>query len=141
MKFQTVLRAQWLAAGLGAALLLTGSAKGQEITNTEFADGQYVVPFSEGVSTQDTPAPAATPVMSELQALQATAAISGPSIPDEPNLMRMSVLQRWVTAVLLVVAGLLGLFIVVELSVLVELKRARRSLRSPHNPRVSTRTA
>jgi len=57
MKFQTVLRAQWLAAGLGAALLLTGSAKGQEITNTEFADGQYVVPFSEGVSTQDTPAP------------------------------------------------------------------------------------
>ena len=52
----------------------------------------------------------------------------------------MAVLERSVTAVLLVVASLLGLFIVVELSVLVELKRARRSLRSARNPRVFART-
>jgi len=55
--------------------------------------------------------------------------------------MRIAVLERWVTAVFLVVASVLGLFIVVELSVLVALKRARRSLRSLHSPRVSTRSA
>lgn len=142
MKSRTILRTRWLASGLlGAALLLAGPARAQEITNTEFDDGHYVVPFSAPVSAQDTPAPAATPVMSELQALQATTAISAPSLPDEASRRRMAVLERSVTAVLLVVASLLGLFIVVELSVLVELKRARRSLRSARNPRVSTRTA
>jgi hypothetical protein len=136
MKFQTILRTLWLATGFAAALWLPGPAKAQEITNTEFDDGEYVVPFAQPVSAQDSSAPASTPVMSELQAFQAAAVISASS--EGPNLKRMAALERWL---LLVVGSLLGLFIVVELSVLVGLKRARRSLRSVHSPRVSTRSA
>lgn len=141
MKFQTIVRTLWLATGFAAALWLAGPAKAQEITNTEFEDGQNVVPFDQPVSSQDTSAPASMPVMSESQAFQAAAIISAPAISERPNLMRMAVLERWVTGVLLVVASVLGLFIVVELSVLVALKRARRSLRSVHSPRVSARSA
>ena len=141
MKFQTILRMLWLATGFAAVLWLAGPAKAQEITNTEFDDGQYVVPFAQPDSAQDTSAPASMPVMSEWQAFQAAATISAPSISERANLMRIAVLERWVTAVLLVVASVLGLFIVVELSVLVAQKRARRSLRSVHSPRVSTRSA
>ena len=141
MKFQTILRTLWLATGFAAVLSLAGQAQAQEITNSEFDDGQYVVPFAQPVSVQDTSAPASKPVMSERQAFQAAATISAPSISERANLMRFAVLERWVTAVFLVVASVLGLFIVVELSVLVALKRARRSLRSVHSPRVSTRSA
>ena len=141
MKFQTILRTLWLTTGFAAVLSLAGPAKAQEITNSEFDDGQYVVPFAQPVSAQDTSAPAATPVTSERQAFQAATTISAPSISERANLMRIAVLERWVTAVFLVVASVLGLFIVVELSVLVALKRARRSLRSVHSPRVSTRSA
>ena len=141
MKFQTIVRTLWLATGFVAALWLAGPAKAQEITNTEFDDGQYVVPFDQQVSSQDTSAPASMPVMSESQAVQAAAVISAPALSERPNPMRMADLERWVTPVLLVVASVLGLFIVVELSVLVALKRARRSFRSVHSPRVSTRSA
>jgi hypothetical protein len=141
MKFQTILRMLWLATGFAAAFLLAGPAKAQEITNTEFNDGQYVVPFAQPVSAEDTSAPASTPVMSEWQAFQAAATISAPSISERANLMRSAVVEGWVTAVLLVVASVLGLFIVVELSILVVLKRARHGLRSVHSPRVSTRSA
>ena len=140
MKFHTILRTQWLVTSLGAALLLAAPVNAQEITNTEFDDGPYVVPFSDTVSTED-PAVAASPVMTESQALQVMAAISAPSIPDEANLIQVSAVERWITIALLVIASLLAVFILVELSVLVELKRARRSLHSAHNPRVSPRTA
>ena len=141
MKFHTILRTQWLVTSLGAALLLAAPVNAQEITNTEFDDGPYVVPFSDTVSTEDPAVAASTPVMTESQALQVVAAISAPSIPDEANLMQVSAVERWITIALLVIASLLAVFILVELSVLVELKRARRSLHSAHNPRVSPRTA
>ena len=141
MKFQTILRMLWLATGFAAVLWLAGPAKAQEITNTEFDDGQYVVPFAQPDSAQDTSAPASTPVMSEWQAFQAARTISAPSASERANLMRIAVLERWVMAVLLVVASVLGFFIVVELSVMVALKRVRRSLRPVHSPRVSTRSA
>ena len=141
MKFHTILRTQWLVTGLGAALLLAAPVNAQEITNTEFNDGPYVVPFSDAVPTQDAAVAASTPVMTESQALQVVAAISAPSIPAEPNLFQVSAVGRWITITLLVIASLLAVFILVELSILVELKRARRSLHSAHNPRVSTRTA
>ena len=141
MKLQTILRLHLLATGLVAALLLAGQAKAQEITNSEFDDGPYVVPFDQAASVSDTAVQASTPVMTEPQALQAMAAIAAPAIQDEARMIQVSVLERWVTAVLLVIASLLALFILVELSVLVELKRAKRSLRSAHSPRVSTRTA
>jgi len=141
MKFHTILRTQWLVTGLGAALLLAAPVNAQEITNTEFNDGPYVVPFSDAVPTQDAAVAASTPVMTESQALQVVATISAPSIPAEPNLFQVSAVERWITITLLVIASLLAVFILVELSILVELKRARRSLHSAHNPRVSTRTA
>lgn len=138
MKFQNILRTPLLAFGLGAALLLAGSAKAQEIVNNEFADGPFVVPFSQPVYLQATPA--STPIMTESQAIQAIGVISGPAIPDADRL-QASVLERWLAALLLVVAGLLAMFILVELSMLAELKRARRTLRSGTTPHVSTRTA
>jgi hypothetical protein len=138
MKFQNILRTPLLAFSLGAALLLAGYAKAQEIVNTEFEDGPYVVPFSQPVYLEATPA--STPVMVESQAIQAMGVISGPAIPDA-NRIQSSVLERWLAALLLVVAGLLAMFILVELSMLVELKRARRTLRSGTTPHVSTRTA
>ena len=141
MKFHTILRTQWLVTSLGAALLLAAPVNAQEITNTEFDDGPYVVPFSDTVSTEDPAVAASTPVMTESQALQVMAAISAPSIPDEANLIQVSAVERWITMALLVIASLLAVFILVELSVLVEMKRARRSLHSAHNPRVSPRTA
>jgi hypothetical protein len=134
MKFQNVLRTPLLAFGLGAALLLAGSAKAQEIVNTEFEDGASVVPFSQPVYLE------ATPVMTESQAIQAMGVISGPAIPDADRI-QASVLERWLAALLLVVAGLLAMFILVEMSMLAELKRARRTLRSGSTPQVSTRTA
>jgi hypothetical protein len=137
MKFKNVLRTPLLACGLGAVLLLAGSAKAQEIVNTEFEDGPYVVPFSQPV-LQATPA--STPVLTESQAIQAMGVISGPAIPDA-NRIQTSVLERWLAALLLVVAGLLAMFILVELSMLAELKRARRTLRSGSTAQVSTRTA
>jgi hypothetical protein len=138
MKAQNVLRTPLLAFGLGAALLLVGSAKAQEIVNAEFEDGPYVVPFSQPVYLEATPA--ATPVMTESQAIQAMGVISSPAIPDADR-MQAPVLERWLVALLLVVAGLLAMFILVELSMLAELKRARRTLRSGSTPHVSTRTA
>jgi hypothetical protein len=134
MKSKNVLRTPLLAFGLGAALLLAGSVKAQEIVNTEFEDGPKVVPFSQPVYLQ------ATPVMTESQAIQAMGVISGPAIPDADRI-QSSVLQRWLAALLLVVAGLLAMFILVELSMLAELKRARRTLRSGSTPHVSTRAA
>jgi hypothetical protein len=134
MKFQNVLRTPLLVFSLGAALLLAGSAKAQEIVNTEFEDGPYVVPFSQPVYLE------ATPVMTESQAIQAMGVISGPAIPDADRI-QASVLERWLAALLLVVAGLLAMFILVELSMLAELKRARRTLRSGSTQQVSTRTA
>jgi len=136
MKVQNVLRTPLLAFGLGAALLLAGSAKAQEIVNAEFEDGPYV--FSQPVYLEATPA--ATPVMTESQAIQAMGVISSPAIPDADR-MQAPVLERWLAALLLVVAGLLAMFILVELSMLAELKRARRTLRSGSTPHVSTRTA
>ena len=138
MKFQNVLRTPLLAFGLGAALLLAGSAKAQEIVNTEFEDGPFVVPFSQPVYLEATSA--STPVMTESQAIQAMGVISGPAIPDADRI-QASVLERWLAALLLVVAFLLAMFILVELSMLAELKRARRTLRSGSTPHVSTRTA
>ena len=134
MKVQNVLRTPLLAFGLGAALLLVGSAKAQEIVNTEFEDGPYVAPFSQPVYLE------ATPVMTESQAIQAMGVISSPAIPDADR-MQAPVLERWLVALLLVVAGLLAMFILVELSMLAELKRARRTLRSGSTQQVSTRTA
>ena len=131
MKFRKMLGSYLLAAGLGTLLLLASSAKAQEITNTEFDDGPYVVPFSQPLSDPvytDTE-PASMPALTESQALQAMALVGRPAIPEQMSLVQSAVVVRWITAVLLVAVGILAMIIFVELSMLVELRR-RRALRS-----------
>lgn len=141
MRFQNMFRAQLLVTGLAAALVMACSAKAQEITNTEFDDGPFVGAFDQPIVLQANTA--STPVMTESQAMQAMAVINGPANPDEASLVQASesLLKRPVTALLLVIAGLLAMFILVELSMLAELKRAKRNLRSSSTTRISTRAA
>lgn len=139
MTFQKMLRTQLIVTGLGAALMLASSAKAQEITNTEFNDGPYVVAFLQPVSAQATPA--STPVMNQSQAITAMAAISAPVVPDEETLVATSALERWAVAgVLFIALGVIVFYCLAELSALAELKRANRSLRARTAPRMSPRT-
>lgn len=142
MKSRTVFRRHLFLVGLGATLLLAGSAKAQEITNTQFDDGPYVVPFSQPLSdpVSSDSAPPAIPVLTETNALQAMALTDRPSIPDQADVAHAAVVERWITAILLVTIGIVVFFILVELSMLLELRR-RRSLRSHSNARMATRTA
>lgn len=144
MKSRIVFRRHLFLVGLGATLLLAGSAKAQEITNTQFDDGPYAVPFSQPLSDPDSSdsAPPAIPVLTETKALQAMALSDRPSIPDQPDAAHATVIERWITAILLVTIGIVVFFILVELSMLLELRRRRkRSLRSHSNARMATRTA
>jgi hypothetical protein len=54
MKLQNILRMQVAVMAIGAALLLAGAARAQEIDNPTFDEGPNSVPF-----TQASPAPAA----------------------------------------------------------------------------------
>ena len=140
MRFQKMLRTQMIITGLGAALLLAGSARAQEITNIEFSDGPYVTAFAQptpAVSAQVTPA--ATPVMNEYQAMSAVATISMPAVPEDGTLASSEV-ERWAVAGILFVALVVILFYcAAELNALAELKRANRSLRARTTARMSVR--
>jgi predicted metal-binding membrane protein len=139
MRFQRMLRTQMIITGLGAALLLAGSVKAQEITNTEFSDGPNVTAFAQptaAVSAQVTPP--STPVMNEYQATSA-AVISMPVVSDNGTLAS-SALERWAAAGLLFMALVVILFYcAAELNALADLKRANRSLRARTAARMSAR--
>lgn len=141
MKSHNALRRHLLLVGLGATSLLAGSAKAQEITNTQFNDGPYVVPFSHSftdpASAEATPP--AMPVLTEPNALQAMTMIARPATPDHTVLVQAAVVERWIKAILLVAIGIVVFFILVELSMLLELRRRR--LRLASSARISTRTA
>ena len=141
MKFHKALRHHLILVAVGATLLLAGSANAQEITNTQFDDGAYVVPFSQPLSdpVSADATPPAMPVLSESEALQAMALIGRPVIPDQTVLVQAAVVERWIKAILVVAIGIVVFFILVELSMLLELRRRR--LRSASSPRMSTRTA
>ena len=141
MKFQKMLRTQMIVTGLGAALLFAGSAKAQEITNTEFNDGPYVTAFAQqptpSVSAQATPA--STPVMNEFEARSAVATISMPVVSDDGTLAS-SEAERWAVAGILFVAVVVILFYcAAELNALAELKRANQNLRARTAARMSAR--
>jgi len=140
MKFQKMLRTQMIVTGLGAALLFAGSAKAQEITNTEFNDGPYVTAFAQptqSVSAQVTPA--STPVMNEFDAMGAVATISMPVVSDDGTLAS-SEIERWAVAGILFMGLVVILFYcAAELSILAELKRANQSLRARTAARMSAR--
>jgi hypothetical protein len=117
-----------IITGLGAALLFAGTVKAQEITNTEFNDGPYVTAFAQptqSVSAQVTPA--STPVMNEIEAMNAVATISMPVGPGDGTLAS-SEIERWAVAGILFMALVVILFYcVAELSALAELKRSLRA--------------
>lgn len=142
MTFAKMLRTQLIVAGFGAALIMAGSVKAQEITNTEFSDGPFVVAFAQQaqpVSAQATPAVA--PVMTESQAVQAMAAVSMPIVPDDATLLASPELERWVVAGTLFIAlAVIAYYCISELSALVSLKRANRSLRARTATRMAPRT-
>lgn len=142
MTFAKMLRTQLIIAGFGAALVMASSVKAQEITNTEFSDGPFVVAFAQQaqpVSAQATPAVA--PVMTEPQALQAMAAVSMPVIPDGVTVLASSDLERWAVAGILFIAlTVIAFYCVSELNALVALKRANRNLRARTATRMTPRT-
>jgi len=141
MKFQRMLRTQMVIAGLGAALLFAGSAKSQEITNTEFNDGPYVTAFAQPaqpVSAQTSPA--STPVMTASQTMPTVAAVGMPLVPDDGGVVASSEVEGWIVAGLLFIAlGIIMFYCASELSALAELKRANRSLRARTAARMSPR--
>ena len=141
MKFQKTLRTQMIITGLGAVLLLAGSTKAQEITNTEFSDGPNVTAFAQPTPSLSAQVDSAsTPAMNESQALRAVAAISVPAVPDDGTILASSEFERWVVAGILFIAlGVIMFYCAAELSALAELKRANRSLRARQAARMSPR--
>jgi hypothetical protein len=139
MKFQNMLRTQMVITGLGAALLFAGSAKAQEITNTEFSDGPYVTAFAQPAQPHSAQAsPASTPVMTESQTMQTLASVGMPVLSDDGGTVASSEVERWIVAGLLFIAlGIIMFYCAAELSALAELKRANRSLRARIAARMS----
>jgi hypothetical protein len=72
MKLRNVFQMQVMVVGLGAALLLGGSVRAQELENTNWDDGPGVVPFAQQAPAQavatptnpDSVTPAATTTQS-----------------------------------------------------------------------------
>jgi hypothetical protein len=87
MKMQNMIRAQVMMVGMAAALLVAGSAKAQEITNTEWPDTP--------VAAQAAPAQAAAPqaAVAAPAAAQVTAApvtASKPMVTEAASLVPLS---------------------------------------------------
>ena len=141
MAFQKTLRTQLIITGFGAALLLAGSVKAQDITNTEFSDGPYVVAFAqpaESAFAQSTPA-TSLPVTNEFRSVQA-AAVSMPVVPGDDSGVAWSATEQWVVAGTLFIAlGVIMFYCAAELAALAEVKRANRSLRARTAARMSPR--
>jgi len=139
MTFQKMLRTQLIITGLGAAaLLFAGSARAQEITNTEFNDGPYVVAFAQAPQPASAQvSQASTPVSAQLPVTEA-AVVSMPVVPDEDVVS--PVLARWIVAGILFIAlGVIMFYCASELNALAELRRANRSLRARTTARMSPR--
>jgi hypothetical protein len=111
MKHQSKIRTQLAIAGLGAALLLAGAAKAQEIVNTSFDDGPDVTPFTQQGSVDANANANASHALPGSQAVLTTEAINAPanqSVPVENNDDEHEGLI-W-TGVVLVWIGAIGLY-------------------------------
>ena len=100
---QNMIRTKLLVAGLGLALLFATSARAQEISNTQFANGSYTEPF-----TQPLPADPGIAASIDSQATKNSAtastvdnaaghALTGHSYPSE-GVMWVGVALVWVGA-------------------------------------------
>jgi len=109
MKFQTILRTQLAIAGLGAALLFAGTARGQEIVNTRFPDGQNAVPFTQvGPEQQtvnsDANTGAALPGSEAYRAMSTLAPTQESTVAEEPKA------ESWLMGALLASIAAIALY-------------------------------
>jgi hypothetical protein len=113
MKFQNI-RTQLIIAGFAAALLFSGVAKAQEITNSTFPDGSSATPFAQTFANQDGVAAKAAPVTSDkMTTVDASVSASPktplPQAPDDEErpdkLMWMGLSLIWIGAAGLYFSG------------------------------------
>lgn len=109
MKIQNIIRIQAMVLGVGAALLLAGSVRAQEIENTTFNDGPNMVAFE-----QQAPASPATS--------STVAAVAAPVVTGEAAVATLAPVQVSLFAFLVICIGLYAAHGVVEA------KRLRRNL-------------
>ena len=129
MRFQNIIRAQLVIAGLGTVLLFAGVTKGQEISNTPFDDGPNAAPLAKPVPAQGAGNSFSAPPSA--QATTAKAAIDRPvTAPRTSDAQERSTILIWIGAVLVWI-GAIGLC---ARGPAKYLTRKRRSLRDSHTP-------
>lgn len=104
MKVQSTIRMQMVLAGLAAAFLFAGTARAQEIYNTEFNDAPNVVPFVQPSPTQ--PSEMVNTSMSSAQAVQAASSITTSTQVERAGIGQSKSAKVWVASTLLFSIGL-----------------------------------
>jgi hypothetical protein len=133
MKAQNIYRMQVIAIGFGAALLLSSSAKSQEIVNTEFSDGPYVTAFAQPSSTEGAQAAATLATSPAATTDSLSVAIATPVVSDAELSSLAGSTEGW-----LISCAIFGMALVVVYAV-GEIRRANRNLtaRRPFPRRVA----
>jgi hypothetical protein len=122
MKLRNLLRMQVMLIGFGAALLLGGSARAQELENTNWDDGPGVVPFAQQAPAQGV----ATPINSD--SVTPTAAVAKSVVTQAGDLSQLSPANEWVMGALLVCTAL------VAMRALMETRSRNRNIDESHRP-------
>jgi hypothetical protein len=129
---------QAIVIGLGAALLMTGAARAQEIENTNFDDGPNVTKFAQPQHSDFVvaPATAATPA-----AATSTSATDVPVTTREAALSVLAPIEGWMIAFLLLCIALIATYAVSELRAISQLRQARRNLNARMRSHLDRRVA
>jgi hypothetical protein len=107
MKIQNIIRTQAIVIALGAALLLAGSLRAQEIDNVSFDEGPNSIPMGQAV-----PAPkASTPAAANSQVPNANAEAETQFVSEEVVSSQITPVDRWSMAALLVCIALGALYL------------------------------
>jgi hypothetical protein len=133
MKFQSV-RKQLIIAGFTAALLFSGVAKAQEITNSTFPDGPSTAPFAQPVATQPGVAAKAAPGANDKMTMVDASVSASPNapLPQAPDNEERPDKLMW-TGLFLVWIGAVGLYFSGPAKRLTEEMRRIRSLKLTAN--------
>jgi len=107
MKIQNIIRMQGILIALVAALLLAGSVRAQEIDNVSFDEGPNSIPMGQAA-----PAPkAAPPVVANFKVPNVTAAASTQLVTEDLVESRITPVDRWSLASLLMCIALGALYL------------------------------
>ena len=130
MKFNSMIRQGMVLAGLTAAMVvLPGTVKAQEITNTEFSDGPNVVAIEQ--PTANAHEDVTVTMLAPEQAMSANQAIAGAAEGESMTEEEAPRPSAWATFLLTLCVGLIALY------TLISADRASRNM----GHRVSTRSA